>query len=64
MKPLEKALRSQLERVVREARDVAEAAAFAALQQLGVEEKSPFAHLSEMERELRRKLTYSWSSIR
>lgn len=56
MKPLEKALRSQLERTVREARDVAEAAAVSALQQLGVGESAPFVHQSKPERELRRRL--------
>jgi hypothetical protein len=56
MQPLEKSLRNQLERTVKEARDIAEAAAKAALEQLGVGEASPFAHLREGERELRRKL--------
>ena len=56
MKPLERALRGQLERMVREARDVAEKAADSALKQLGVVESAPFAHQSEPERELRRKL--------
>jgi len=56
MQPLEKALRNQLERTIKEARDTAEAAARAALAQLGVAAATPFAHLSEAERELRRKL--------
>lgn len=56
MKPLERTLRTQLERTVREARDIAETAAKIALEQLGVGETAPFAHLSESERELRRKL--------
>ena len=56
MQPLEKTLRNQLERTIKEARDTAEAAARAALAQLGVAAATPFAHLSEAERELRRKL--------
>jgi len=56
MRPLEKGLRNELERTVKEARDVAEAAARAALEQLGVGEAEPFKHLSMEDRELRRKL--------
>ncbi len=56
MKPLEKTLRNQLERTVKAARTVAEDAAEAALQQLGVGEASAFPHLSEDERDLRRRL--------
>ena len=56
MQPLEKGLRNKLERTVKDARDIAEAAARAALEQLGVGEAAPFAHLTESERELRRKL--------
>lgn len=56
MKPLDKALRSQLEKTVREARDVSETAARIALNQLGVAEAAPFSYQSESERELRRKL--------
>lgn len=56
MKPLEKNLRNQLEKTVREAREIAEIAARIALEQLGVGEAAPFTHLSESERELRRKL--------
>jgi len=56
MQPLEKNLRNKLERTVKEARDVAEAAARATLEHLGVGEAAPFPHLSETERELRRKL--------
>ena len=56
MLPLEKSLRNRLERTIKEARDVAEAAATASLEQLGVGEAAPFAHLSADERELRRKL--------
>jgi len=56
MQPLEKSLRNKLERTVTEARDIAEDAARAALEQLGVGEAAPFAHLSEQDRELRRKL--------
>jgi hypothetical protein len=56
MQPLEKSLRNRLEKTIKDARDIAEAAARAALEQLGVGEALPFAHLSEAERELRRKL--------
>lgn len=56
MQPLEKSHRSTLENTVKEARDAAEDAARAALEQLGVGEAAPFEHLTEEERELRRKL--------
>ena len=56
MNVLEKTLRNRLERTIKNARDISEAAARAALEQLGVGEATPFAHLSETERELRRKL--------
>lgn len=56
MQSLEKTLRNQLERTVKAARTVAEEAAEAALQQLGVGEATAFPHLSEDERDLRRRL--------
>lgn len=56
MQPLEKTLRNRLERTIKDARDIAEAAARASLEQLGVGVASAFSHLSEDERELRRKL--------
>ncbi|WP_110649045.1 Eco57I restriction-modification methylase domain-containing protein [Salinicola peritrichatus] len=56
MQPLDKTLRSQLERAVKAARDTAETGARAALDQLGVADPTPAAHLSETERELRRRL--------
>ncbi len=56
MQPLEKPLRKKLEDTVKKARDVAEAAARAALEQLGVGEAAPYSHLGDPERELRRKL--------
>ncbi|MDD8045671.1 MAG: transposase, partial [Verrucomicrobiota bacterium] len=56
MNPLDKIFRSRLERVIREARDIAEDAARVALEQLGVGEAAAFEHLSEQERELRRRL--------
>lgn len=56
MQLLDKTLRKQLERTIKDARDIAEEAARAALEQLGVGETAPFAHLSEQDRELRRKL--------
>jgi len=56
MQPLDKTLRNRLERTIKDARDIAEDAAPAALEQLGVGEAAPFAHLSEQDRELRRRL--------
>ena len=56
MQPLDKTLRNRLERTIKDARDIAEDAARAALEQLGVGEAAPFSHLSEQDRELRRKL--------
>ena len=56
MQPLEKSLRGTLERTVKEARDVAEAAANAALNHLGVMDTAPPSHLGEEERGLRRRL--------
>lgn len=56
MQPLDRTLRNKLERTIKEAREVTEDAARAALEQLGVGEATPFAHLSEQGRELRRKL--------
>ena len=53
MTPLDKPLRKRLERTIKEAREVAEAAARAALEQLGVGKSAPFAHLSEQDRKLR-----------
>lgn len=56
MQPLDKTLRNRLEHTIEDARDIAEDAARAVLEQLGVGEAYPFSHLSEQERELRRKL--------
>lgn len=56
MQPLDKTLRNQLERKVKDARYIAETAARIALEQLGVGEPEPFSHLSKDERDLRRKL--------
>ncbi len=56
MKPLDKTLRNKLERTAKEARCIAEAAARAVVEQLGVGESAPFSHLSDRDRELRRKL--------
>ncbi len=55
MQPLEKNLRNKLERTVKDAREIAEEAARAAVEQLGVGEAKPFSHLSEDQRELRRR---------
>ena len=56
MQPLDKPLRNQLERAIKDARDVAEAAAEAALEQLGVSDTAPYPHLTEPDRDLRRRL--------
>lgn len=56
MQALEKNLRNQLERTVKQARQVAEAAAQAALGQLGAGESHAPAYLDEAGRELRRRL--------
>ena len=56
MQPLDRASRNQLEHTIKDARDVAEAAAEAALEQLGVRETKPYSHLNELDRDLRRRL--------
>lgn len=56
MQPLDKILRNSLERTVKEARQIAESAARAALEQLGVERAEPYGHMSEKEQDLRRRL--------
>lgn len=56
MQPLEKSLRNKLEKTIRDARDIAETAAKAVLEQLGVGEAAPFGHLSKEEKTLRLKL--------
>lgn len=56
MEPLEKVLRNQLESAVKKARIIAETAAKAALQQLGVEQATSYSYLSEEEKGLRRRL--------
>jgi hypothetical protein len=49
-------LRRQLENVILQARDVAEAAACAALNRLAVDAARPFDHFSEAQRQLRNRL--------
>lgn len=56
MQTLEKEQRNQLERTIKQAREIAETAAQNALEALGVGEPKPFEHLDEEERELRRQL--------
>jgi hypothetical protein len=56
MQPLDKTLRNQLDRTVRKARPIAEQAAKAALEQLGVGEENPPGYLREDQRALRRRL--------
>lgn len=56
MLPLEKSLRNQLERTVKEARTIAERAATAALEQLCVNRTSPDSQLTAAQKTLRNKL--------
>ncbi len=56
MSALDKTLRNQLERAIKSARGVAEAAARAALEQIGVGEAAPPAYLDDPSRALRRRL--------
>ncbi len=56
MQPLEKTLRNKLEKTIKDARDIAEDAARAALEQLGVGEAKAYKHLSDADRKLRRRL--------
>ena len=56
MRPLEKSLRNKLEKTIKEARDIAEDAARAALEQLSVGEPKAYPHLSDDNRKLRRRL--------
>ncbi|MBF9018801.1 MULTISPECIES: N-6 DNA methylase [unclassified Oceanispirochaeta] len=54
--PLDKSLRNDLEKAVKQARTIAEAAVSAALDQLGVGEPTTYDHLSEDDKDLRRRL--------
>ena len=56
LNPLAKSLRSQLESTVKQARQLAESAARAALEELGVGEAAPPSHLNDKQRDLRRRL--------
>lgn len=56
MQALDKDLRGALEKTVKVARDIAEIAAFAALDQLGVGHDKPEAFLSDAEKALRNRL--------
>ncbi len=56
MPSLEKSLRSKLENTVKAARDVAESGARSALEQIGVGDANPPEHLTEKDRDLRRRL--------
>ncbi|WP_339935479.1 Eco57I restriction-modification methylase domain-containing protein [Vreelandella glaciei] len=64
MQPLDKILRSQLDRTVRKARPVAEQAAGAALEQLGAGEESAPSYLNDRQRALRRRLRAHARSLR
>ncbi|PKN46155.1 MAG: restriction endonuclease subunit M, partial [Deltaproteobacteria bacterium HGW-Deltaproteobacteria-17] len=55
-RPLQKSLRGQLEKVIQDARAIAETAARASLSHLGVAEPGAPAYLTESEKELRRRL--------
>jgi hypothetical protein len=54
--PLDSTLRKTLEDTVKDARETAETAARAALEQLGVGEAAPFRYLSDEQKDLRRRL--------
>ncbi len=56
MLPLDKTLRGRLEKSIKEARQIAQDAALAALNQLGVKEPRPFDYLTVDDRDLRRRL--------
>ncbi|MBO2660810.1 restriction endonuclease subunit M [Shewanella algae] len=56
MQPLDKKLRSQLENTVKKARDIAEEAALAVLEQLGVGEKAKPSYLNDAQQNLRVRL--------
>jgi hypothetical protein len=56
MPALEKSLRTKLENTVKAARDIAEAGARSSLEQLGVGDSDAPKHLSDYERDLRRRL--------
>lgn len=56
LQPLDKKLRSQLENTVKKARDIAEEAALAVLEQLGVGEKTKPSYLDEPQQNLRVRL--------
>lgn len=56
MLPLDKSLRNKLERAIKEAREIAETGAKAALEQIGVGDANPPSFLSEPEKALRRRL--------
>jgi len=56
MNPLDQSLRNRLESTIVDARDRAEQAARAALEELGVDAAAPHSHLSEPQKDLRRRL--------
>ncbi len=56
MLPLDKTLRTKLEKTVKDAREIAEAGARAALEQMGVEAANPPGFLCDGDKALRRKL--------
>ena len=56
MQPLDKSLRNKLEKTVKDAREIAEAGAKAALEQLGVGDANPPGFLCDGDKVLRRKL--------
>jgi hypothetical protein len=56
MTPLANLLRNQLESVIKDARSTSEAGSKSVLQEISVGDKTPFKHLNEEKRELRRRL--------
>ncbi|MBY0147754.1 Eco57I restriction-modification methylase domain-containing protein [Neobacillus niacini] len=56
MLPLDKGLRNTFERKIKEAREIAEEASQVAIRHLGVGDASPYSHLTDTERNLRRRL--------
>lgn len=55
MQALDKTLRNRLERTIRNARDITEAAAQIALEQLGIREITFYSHLNESDLDLCRR---------
>jgi hypothetical protein len=63
MHPLKKDIRNKLEKTIKDARELSESAAKSFLEQLGVGEANPFAHLNEADKKLRRRLRVHGRSL-